>query len=89
MTVRKEFDKSIVSFSVSTLVVCTLAISGLLISGTWAVAIQLTSINRKLDSAWTIEDAQRDRNWLRQDNAKIGLVVRDTDDVVRARYSAR
>jgi uncharacterized membrane protein YesL len=89
MTVRKEFDKSIVSFSVSTLVWCCFTIAGLLISGTWTVAVQLTSINRKLDSAWTIEDAQRARNWLRQDNVSIGLIVRDTDDVIRARYAAR
>lgn len=85
MTVRKEFDKTLVSFSVSTLIVCTLTIAGLLISGTWTVAVQLTSINRKLDSAWTIEDAQRSQNWLRQDNASIGLKVRDTDDVLAAR----
>ena len=84
----KETDKQVVSFTVGTLVSCLLIMVGALVSGTWTAAVALRDINSKLAIAWTIEDAERQRNWLIQDNHAIGLKVRDTDEIVRARYYA-
>ncbi len=90
MTSRpRELDKKVISMSVGTFVTCLVFIIGLLVPGVWTAAVALQSINNQLAASWKIEDATRDRNWLRQDNSKIGLVVRDTDDVVNARYVKR
>ena len=90
MTSRpRELDKKVISMSVGTFVACLVFIIGLLVPGVWTAAVALQSINNQLAASWKIEDATRDRNWLRQDNSKIGLVVRDTDDVVNARYVNR
>jgi len=85
----REVDKKVISMSVGTFVTCLVFIVGLLVPGIWAAAVAFQSIDNRLAAAWTIEDAQRQQNWLRQDNSKIGLVVRDTDDVVNARYVKR
>jgi len=84
-----EVDKKVVSISVGTLVTFLIAMIGLLVSGTWTAAIAFNKIDARLSASWTIEDSQRQQNWLRQDNIKLGLVVRDTDDVVNARRIPR
>ena len=84
-----EVDKKVVSISVGTLVTFLIAMIGLLVSGTWTAAIAFNKIDVRLSASWTIEDSQRQQNWLRQDNIKLGLVVRDTDDVVNARRIPR
>lgn len=84
-----EVDKKVISISVGTLVTFLIAMIGLLVSGTWTAAIAFNKIDSRLSASWTIEDSQRQQNWLRQDNTKIGLVVRDTDDVVNARLYSR
>lgn len=57
-------------------------------SGAWYAALKLNSIDTRLAalqaSGWTMQDQERQMNWLRWDNA--GTVkVRDAREVVAAR----
>jgi len=69
---------------------------GLLIAGVFSVTVwgvnKLNAIDAKLASiekatalAWSIQDEERRSNWLLYDNRSLGLVVRDTSQVVKAR----
>jgi len=90
MTARQasEIDPeaSVVRVRIGHLVACVLVCAGALISWTtWSVN-KLNSIEHRLEamqSVWTINDQERQMNWLRQDN--VGLKVRDAREVVLSR----
>lgn len=82
----KEIDRQMVTVSVRTLIWCFATMASAMVAGSWSTAIAFNNLSHKIDVAWTEQDAQRASNWLRQDNISLGLKVRETDDVIRARY---
>lgn len=66
-----------------------LSLAGVLfLAGGWA-AIKLDRIDSRLASlqqtGWTLQDQERQMNWLRWDNQANNLKVRDSREVVAAR----
>lgn len=61
------------------------------LASSWSIVAvrKLDSIDSRLEalqkSGWTIQDQERQMNWLQWDNTSIQLKVRDTRDVVKAR----
>lgn len=80
-------EKVVFSLTFPRLVAILVMVAG----GGWWSALKLQSIDSRLASlqasGWTVQDQERQMNWLKWDNAKIfpELKIRDTREVVAAR----
>lgn len=90
MTIRGvDLEKTVIRLTLPRLVALLVFVGG----GGWWAALKLQSIDSRLAalqaSGWTIQDQERQMNWLKWDNVgAVNLKVREAREVVAARTPA-